>query len=156
MTAGPTWPRATAARPSCSPRTSTRTSGRPNRCNYDVDAHTHQWLFEGAATYLSWQALLRQGDLTREDLGEYVDFYRPRRSGLAPLRDHEGEGGDDDLYAKWHLAVRELASGAPGGDRSLLRFCRDVGGGTPWREAFADAFGVGVDPFYARFERSFG
>ncbi len=146
---------ATASRPSSSPRTSTSTSGRPwQGCLFDEDEHTHQWLFEGVATYLSWQALLHEGGAKRADLAENLRYYGAERGDLAPLRAHEREGGGDRLYARWHLAVRSLASRATGHDRSLLRFCRAVARRTPWRRAFAESFGVGVEPFYAAFERS--
>ena len=122
-------------------------------CYLGEDKHTHQWLFEGIAEYLSWQALLRHGGLTRADLGEYLRYTRAEHRDAATLRSHESEG-DGDLYGRWHLAVRRLTARAPDADRSLLRFCRSVGRGEDWRPAFTKAFGIRVDAFYASFDRT--
>lgn len=124
-----------------------------NGCLFDESDHTHQWLFEGVAAYLPWQALIRHGDATRAELAENLRFYGARRGDLAPLRAHEREGGDARLYAKWQLAVRRLTSHAAGGDRSLLRFCRAIGRKHAWHSAFRAAFGIRVEAFYAAFER---
>ena len=97
-----------------------------NGCLFDESDHTHQWLFEGVAAYMPWQALIRHGDATRAELAENLRFYGARRGDLAPLRAHEREGGDARLYAKWQLAVRRLTS------HSLLRFCRAIGRKHAW------------------------
>jgi hypothetical protein len=126
-----------------------------NGCYFEEDDHTHQWLFEGIATYLSWRALTEMGGEPEASVRENLRFYRAGRAGLPPLLAHEREGGSDSaLYAKWHLAVRRLvALSRAAGDRSLLRFCRAVARGSPWRRAFADSFGVSVKGFYRAFER---
>jgi len=121
-------------------------------CYFDEGEHTHQWLFEGVATHLSWRALTKLGGEPEASVRENLRFYRADRPGLSPLRAHEREGGDDVLYAKWHLAVRRLVARLASGDRSLLRFCRAVARDTPWRGAFAESFGIGVEAFYAAFE----
>ncbi|MBG0827022.1 hypothetical protein HS041_04495 [Planomonospora sp. ID67723] len=115
--------------------------------------HEWLWLFEGMAVHLAYQAMVAEG---RWKDGEAID--QIRRWGvddpkLGPLQDYErtGTGLGDPAYALFHLATRSLVEQSEG-PRSLLEFCRETARGRPWREAFAGAFGLSPEAFYARFE----
>ncbi len=94
-------------------------------CDFDEDKHTHQWLFEGVATYLSWQALLHEGRAKRAALAENVRYTAPsvatsprcartsaRAAATACTR------GGTSRCARWRAAprarmARSCASAAP-------------------------------------------
>ena len=119
-------------------------------CDRHEDEHV--WLTEGGAMDFAWRALVHAGLTSEAATGRAI-----RRSGaldgqVGPLRRYETESGADPEYFLWPLAVRDLLRRAPGGPLAMLRFCEAVGRGTPWRTAFAAAFGLSVGRFYREFE----
>lgn len=60
---------------------------------------------------------------------------------------------DYDLVGHWFLAgaADRLVTDAPNGIRSLAAYYAAIGAGAAWQDAFASAFGMTVDAFYADF-----
>ena len=73
---------------------------------------------------------------------------------MGPLEGYERGISGDPAYALAERAVAQLV--ARSGEPSLIHFCRAVGRGQPWREAFLTSFGVSVPDFYRAFERGRG
>ena len=123
-------------------------------CSAGPDEHEWLWLFEGMATHLAFRAMVADGRLPEAAAGEQMRRWGVGDPGLRPLREYErsGAGDGDAAYALFHLATRRLDELAPRPD-AMLDFCRRAAAGTPWREAFAAAFGLSVEEFYAGFER---
>lgn len=81
-----------------------------------------EWLADGMAQHLAFEALRDAGIVTRADARSHAD----------------GRGGED------HRAVRQLAEGAPG-VAAFADFCTATGEGLAWADAFRDAFGLAPD-----------
>lgn len=123
-------------------------------CFAGPDEHEWLWLFEGMATHLAFRAMVAAGRMPAAAADEQMRRWGAADPGLRPLRAYERGGASvgDGAYALFHLGTRYLDDLAPRPD-AMLDFCRRAATGTAWREAFAAAFGVTVDDFYARFER---
>ena len=111
------------------------------------------WLFEGAARYVETVVAAAAG---RTDLAAAgVQNEEKARGTAASLSSLETEAGLNRVgfrsgYALGYLAAERLTGGpdlAP-----LLEFWRLLGTGLRWEQAFALAFGVAPDDFYAAFE----
>ena len=122
-------------------------------CFAEADEHEWLWLFEGMATHLAFRAMVADGRWPASAAGEQMRRWGVASPDLRPLRAYErgGAGDGDAAYALFHLATRHLDELAPRPD-ALLDFCRRTAGGAAWRDAFAAAFGLTTDDFYARFE----
>ncbi|GIH79831.1 hypothetical protein [Planobispora longispora] len=122
-------------------------------CRRSSDEHEWLWLFEGMAVHLAYQAMVAEGRWKDEEALDQIRRWGVDDPQLGPLSAYErtGAGAGDPAYALFHLATRSLVQQA-GEPSSLLTFCRQVARGRPWREAFAGAFGLSVEAFYARFE----
>lgn len=120
----------------------------------------YRWLIEGMVTEVAWRALEQARRATGAGVRRAIRADAPLDPDLYPLWRYEREDGRDREYALWHLAVRSLMHEVEGAESvlqappelSLLRFCRRVATGEPWRLAFARSFGVSLETFYARFE----
>jgi hypothetical protein len=127
-----------------------------------LHADEYRWIVEGMATDLAWQTLVAAGRVTDARVARTIRQDGAFDPTLEPLSNYEREDGRDQEYALWHLATRRLlreavADGAAPAGRpevALLRFCKGVGRGRPWRRAFARSFGMPVGKFYARFEKA--
>jgi hypothetical protein len=119
-----------------------------------------RWILEGMANEVAWRGLVEAGRVTDTRVERTMLENGAFDSNLDPLQRYEREGGRDPEYALWQLAVRQLlrravASGAAPAARpelALQRFCARVGGGQPWRAAFASSFGLSLRSFYTGFE----
>ena len=122
----------------------------------------YRWIVEGMAEAVSWRALAAAHRVTGARILRRIHGDGAFDPNLEPLRRYEHDGGRDPEYALWHLAVLRLlhesvAHGLAPARRpelALRHFCDRVGAGAWWRAAFARSFGLSVDAFYARFERS--
>jgi hypothetical protein len=103
--------------------------------------------------HLAFQSLVAAGRWSDTDAAAQLRDWGLGAADLEPLAAYEraGAGVGDPAYALFHLATRQLDAEAPR-PAALMDFCRAVGGGRPWRDAFTEAFGRPVDDFYARFE----
>ena len=121
-------------------------------CLRGRDGHEWLWLFEGMAVHLGFQALVSAGRWPDAAAAGQIREWGVSDPVLLPLSHYErtGAGVGDPAYALFHLATRYLDEQAPR-PTALADFCRAVGGGQPWRDAFTQAFGVPVDTFYSRF-----
>ena len=121
-------------------------------CHRAREDHEWLWLFEGMAVHLGFQALVSAGRWPDAAAAGQIREWGVSDPVLLPLSHYErtGAGVGDPAYALFHLATRYLDEQAPR-PTALADFCRAVGGGQPWRDAFTQAFGVPVDTFYSRF-----
>jgi hypothetical protein len=120
----------------------------------------YRWILEGMAEYVAWRALVADGKVGAARVAREIRESGPLSPWLGPLSAYEHEGGRDQAYALWHLAIQHVlreavaAGAAPAARReiALRRFCQRAGAGVPWRTAFERSFGFPVDKFYARFD----
>ena len=121
-------------------------------CLRPAGEHQWLWLFEGMAVHLAFQSLVAAGRWPDSRAPAQLRDWGLADADLDPLPAYErsGAGGGDAAYALFHLATRQLDAQAAR-PSALMDFCRAVGGGRPWRDAFAEAFGMPVDEFYDRF-----
>lgn len=116
-------------------------------------AHTFRWLVEGSATFVGWQTLVSAGRTTQPRVDAEMREWGGFSELLKPLREYERVLPGDPEYALAHRAVELLVKRAES-PASLVTFCRLVGQGVAWRDAFRHAFGVTTDNFYKTFEEA--
>lgn len=114
----------------------------------------YEWLIEGGAAYLGWETVITSGELDREWVDTLLTKMRTS-DDPGPLAAYERTIGGDASYSLAYQAVQQLIT-KTGSLVSLNDFCTRVGHGKPWREAFADTFGITVEEFYTDFEASRG
>lgn len=121
-------------------------------CLRSRDDHQWLWLFEGMAVHLAFQSMVTAGRWPDTAVHAQLRDWGLADADLEPLPAYErdGAGVGDPAYALFHLATRYL-DGQAARPSALMDFCRSVGRGRPWRDAFTETFGVSVDDFYARF-----
>jgi hypothetical protein len=121
-------------------------------CLNQKDDHEWLWLSEGMAVHIAFQSQVAAGRWADSAAGEQIRQWGVADPTLGPLATYErgAAGVGDPAYALFHLATRYLDNLAPR-RTALLDFCRSVAAGSAWRDAFAQAFGLSVDTFYARF-----
>jgi hypothetical protein len=109
-----------------------------------------RWLSEGMAESLAYRSLVAGGRIGASNLDVFTKR-QLRSARYVTLRSLESQWPSDaNPFAVGYLAVdRLLAVPAP---TALRSYCARVGRGEPWRTAFAAAFGMDVETFYARFE----
>ena len=126
-----------------------------NTDDYDeVPGTGPEWLTEGVAEFLSYQAL-SEGDVMSYDAirGNILlkGSYLSASGSLAEMgtsEDFEPFGLSGYRYSM--LAVEFLASLA--GQSSLIDYYESLEEGTTWQEGFKNTFGMNVNDFYERFE----
>ncbi len=125
-------------------------------CHRSAEEHRWQWLFEGMADQLAFDALERAGLITDAQIADRIRTLGGLDTGLGDLSDFETpQERTANAYPLFHLGARVLArSGAD--VRDFAEFCRAEAGAADWRTTFATAFGIPVDTLYAevRQERS--
>ncbi|HUQ41965.1 MAG TPA: hypothetical protein VM052_05640 [Candidatus Limnocylindrales bacterium] len=109
-----------------------------------------RWISEGMAESLAYRAMITSARITAANLDVFTKR-QLRSARYVTLRSLESDWpGDANPFAAAYLAVdRLLAVPSP---VALRTFCSRVGAGEAWRTAFAAAFGVDIDTFYARYE----
>ena len=123
-------------------------------CARSRDDHEWLWLFEGMAEHLSFGALVADGRWSDQRTMPLMREWGAGDAGLGPLSAYERTGADGDgAYALFTTATRYLDAQAPR-PSALMNFCRSVGDGQPWHEAFEQAFGLSVEDFYERFAQA--
>jgi hypothetical protein len=112
------------------------------------------WFIEGSAEYLSYDALIEKGLVTRSAADAYRYFDLGIDSSLGELESYEGLGAFQEstgpTYDLAYLAVEQLALSS--GPKAIGEFIDGVSIGLPMKDAFAQAFGTSIDDFYAEFE----
>ena len=104
------------------------------------------WLHEGAAEWWGCYTAGQAGvDQRRANYARIV-----RENPGLTLASVEPQSAGNPAYGFGFIAVDRLV--ALRGVESLFEFWRLAGSGVPWRDAFAQAFGMSVDSFYADFE----
>ena len=115
----------------------------------DVGIVGPQWLLEGAAVYAVVRATFAEEFIPgffselRNQIGTTADILPKLVSSEAR------EKNLNALYEHGALAAYILASAH--GDESLVAFYRNMGMGMTWKEAFREAFGIGVDAFHREY-----
>ena len=125
------------------------------------------WLNEGIAEYIAYEAMIKNGEMRREDVTAFM-LAAARSTGQLdrPLRDFAGGAVRDIGIWPGHvgfLALHRIVPSAPGGILSLRTLCEEVaasasdpragGVGMYYPEAFETAFGISLDDFYDDFEK---
>jgi hypothetical protein len=121
-------------------------------CLRSRDEHEWLWLFEGMAVHLAFQSMVTAGRWPDSAASAQMRDWGLADVAGQPLSAYErtGAGIGDPAYALFHLATRHLDAQAPR-PSAMMDFCRSVGHGRPWRDAFAEEFGISVNDFYAHF-----
>lgn len=112
------------------------------------------WFIEGMAEYVAFSALADVG-LIEHDAVEDFQTWAITYGGDAPeLEDLEAiedfQGSEGPVYSLGHMAVSLLLGDEP--SERLTEYLDAVDGGTKWRVAFEEVFGLEVDEFYAEFD----
>ena len=111
------------------------------------------WLHEGAAEVVGYHVL---GDrhLGYATYAALLATEKGRAAAPAPpleqLQTVDQDRAADSPYALYMVAVDHLCS-TTGGVQALSAYYRAIAAGQPWPAAFASAFGMSVDAFYANF-----
>ena len=107
------------------------------------------WLLEGAAELLGYRALVAAGVASEGETRNYsLRRVEPDTPSLSSL---ERRGDPDQFsYPLSYLATELLT--AERGPTACREYWRALSRGKPWEAAFTDAFGIGPEAFYARFE----
>ena len=121
-----------------------------------IDIHNQPlgfWLNEGIAEYVAYEALIARGDMRRGDVLNHHLSNAVRTGQMGrPLTAFGGVTSDLWPGHVGYLALERLVPQAPLGLRSLRVVCEEVAVGASVPAAFATAFGVSLDIFYADFE----
>jgi len=112
----------------------------------------YAWLTEGSAVYVGWRTVIEADEVSAERAEELFNRLLTSRGALPRLTTYEREIEGDAAYTLAYNAFQILI--ARGGLSSYMDFCTRVASGENWRAAFAQAFGLTVDQFYAAFESS--
>jgi hypothetical protein len=108
-----------------------------------VRANGPEWLAEGSAEYVGQQVAGNYGAA----LAAAVSRMRAEHPALSKLETPAGFRSIPNPFPICMLAVDQLVKDA--GTASLTAFWRSTGQGTPWQQAFQQAFGRTVGAFYA-------
>jgi hypothetical protein len=117
-------------------------------CLPGPDEHEYAWWVEGSATFVGFRAAVEAGLLTERAAQSRLAGWIAEGPRPGPLSSYERRIGGDAAYALAAQAVADLVSRS--GPRSLMAFCRAVGGGARWQTAFQDAYGLTPEDFYRR------
>ena len=101
-----------------------------------------EWITRGAQLY--GVSLYRAETGRRGYEAARGDMINSARRAAMPLRDGEANGGVAFLAVEW-LAARA-------GDPSIFEYYRLLPSSETWKEAFATAFGITIEEFFAAFE----
>lgn len=105
-----------------------------------------RWMLEGSAEWWGCYAAGIHGvDERKENYAGIV-----RQNPALTLADLEPLSAPQPAYGFGFIAVDRLVTMR--GVESLFEFWRLAGSGVPWHDAFAQAFGMSVDAFYADFD----
>jgi hypothetical protein len=110
------------------------------------------WLIEGSAETMGYRVAAARGliDLKSFEQNELAGRVRATSLTLASLETYAGQSQPHG-WDTMHLAAVHLANIAPKGIKSFVDFWSAIGAGTPWQQAFQNAFGMSVDAYYANF-----
>jgi hypothetical protein len=117
-----------------------------DRCMVDV-----RWIAEGMAESFAYRSLIADGLIPAGNLDTFTKRQLTTASNHATLQSLESSfPSDAKPFAVSYLAVDRLL--APKGLATIRDWCRRVGTGQEWHDAFSAAFGETTGAFYARFE----
>jgi hypothetical protein len=110
-----------------------------------------RWIAEGMAESFAYRALIADRLIPAANLDTFTKRQLTTASNHATLQSLESSfPSNAKPFAVSYLAVDRLL--APKGLSTIRDWCRRVGTGQEWHQAFAAAFGETTDAFYARFE----
>jgi hypothetical protein len=113
--------------------------------------HLLQQQLAGACMYIGYVAVAAAGLYRLEDVrSSWISFTRQVPTPLSAMETSNGFYPARYPYSVGPLAVDFLVGKAS--PRELVDYYSAIGGGVPWRSAFAAAFGKSVDSFYGEFE----
>jgi hypothetical protein len=110
-----------------------------------------RWIAEGMAESFAYRSLIADGLIPAGNLDTFTKRQLTTASNHATLQSLESSfPSDAKPFAVSYLAVDRLL--APKGLATIRDWCRRVGTGQEWHDAFSAAFGETTGAFYARFE----
>jgi hypothetical protein len=109
------------------------------------------WLNEGSAEWMGYQVAAAAGVYSySSSLAGYIAQAKATDVPLQAFETYAGIHATPIAYG-WLFAACDLLASRAGGLPSFLDYWRRIAAGTPWRDAFQQAFGRSVDQFYAEF-----
>lgn len=108
------------------------------------------WLYFGGGEMVGYHVTSDRNFRPYAD--NLADMQQNIRALTTPLEQIQTQS-DYNLVGHWFLAgaADRLVTDAPNGIRSLADYYAAIGKGASWQDAFASAFGMSVDAFYADF-----
>jgi hypothetical protein len=114
------------------------------------------WIIEGSAEYLSTDALVTHGLVSRIDADAYRSWTLADGPELRSLDEYESipayQQESANVYGLSYFGMEYLAN--EHGVQSIADFFALAGQGERWQDAFASAFGIEPASFYAAFAES--
>jgi hypothetical protein len=112
----------------------------------------YSWMFEGAAEFVAYQAVIDLGLITKEEVVAAHEFNLAHSPGRPELQAMETSVPPNAgaVYSQWYLAVDLLTEQT--GPASIVEYFRLMGGGISSADAIEHAFGITSSDFYAQFE----
>jgi PKD repeat protein len=118
----------------------------------DMPADGPVWLREGSAEFVGYSGVADSGVDASSFRGEMLSMAKGQYATVA-LQDTATQSAQSSVgYATYDLGffATELLT-KTNGMASLTAYWAKIGAGTPWRDAFQQAFGRTVDQFYTEF-----
>jgi len=109
------------------------------------------WLYEGLAQYFEF----RFGGINKQEKDYYAELKNKLKADVSKLRNHEVVSLDMSRLLK-AAEIGDVAAFTLQDGRDLKSFYAYFNNrrlGTPWRQAFEEAFGQSVETFYADFAK---
>jgi hypothetical protein len=115
------------------------------------------WFDEGLSEYLRGRALFERGLVKQADVDGYQAYQLALASSTIRLADIERladfQRAVAPVYSLSYFAIAYLFDDIA--LATIARYYAEIGSGTPWPMAFADAFGQTPDDFYRAFDEWF-
>ena len=109
------------------------------------------WLDEGSAEFVGYRVAANRRLLTYQTtLASLVGRAKQVGTPLSSLQTLD-EGTIANVYSLYEVAVDHLVGITPAGPPALATYFAAIGNGKAWPDAFAAAFGMSIDAYYANF-----
>jgi hypothetical protein len=111
------------------------------------------WFIEGMAEYLAFDAVVKQGLVSANDVRDFETGLVAQYPELSPLEEFEDRGAfysePGPVYSLAYMAIAEMMNGHSPSD--LDRLLEQVESSHNWRGSFLTVFGQGIGRFYQSF-----
>jgi hypothetical protein len=110
------------------------------------------WLEEGAAEMIGYRVASDRGLTSYPDvLARQIARSKQVSQPLSAVQTYDEFNAIPNPYSFSHVAADHLVGLTPGGVSALTTYYNALADGTPWPTAFAAAFGLSVEAYYANF-----